>query len=95
MKTATKLNQLEQIKKFTTVVADTADFESIREFKPQDATPNPSFVYAATPNENYTHFLDSVLANLPSPAHRRAAPLRAGGRSRRARDRARVDRPGD
>jgi hypothetical protein len=31
----TKLNELEQIKKFTTVVADTADFESIREFKPQ------------------------------------------------------------
>jgi len=44
--TSTKLNQLEQIKKFTTVVADTADFESIREFKPQDATTNPSLVYA-------------------------------------------------
>ena len=39
--TSTKLNELEQIKKFTTVVADTADFESIREFKPQDATTNP------------------------------------------------------
>src|SRR5438552_18402735 len=33
----TKLNQLEQIKKFTKVVADTADFESIKDFKPQDA----------------------------------------------------------
>ena len=32
-KTATQLNQLEQIKRFTTVVADTADFESIRQFK--------------------------------------------------------------
>jgi transaldolase len=36
-KTVTQLNQLEQIKRFTTVVADTADFESIRQFKPQDA----------------------------------------------------------
>jgi transaldolase len=43
-----KTNQLEQIKAFTTVVADTADFESIRQFKPQDATTNPSLVYAAT-----------------------------------------------
>jgi transaldolase len=63
MKTNTKLNQLEQIKKFTTVVADTADFESIREFKPQDATTNPSLVYAATQKEHYRHFLDEVLAD--------------------------------
>ena len=62
MKTDTKLNQLEQIKEFTTVVADTADFESIREFKPQDATTNPSLVYAATQKENYSHFLEEVLA---------------------------------
>jgi transaldolase len=59
--TSTKLNELEQIKKFTTVVADTADFESIREFKPQDATTNPSLVYAATQKANYSHFLEEVL----------------------------------
>lgn len=63
MSTDTNLNQLEQIKKFTTVVADTADFESIREFKPQDATTNPSLVYTATQKENYSHFLDEVLAD--------------------------------
>jgi transaldolase len=56
------LNQLEQIKQFTTVVADTADFESIREFKPRDATTNPSLVYAATQKESYSHFLEEVLA---------------------------------
>lgn len=61
MSTDTNPNQLEQIKEFTTVVADTADFESIREFKPQDATTNPSLVYAATQKENYSHFLDEVL----------------------------------
>jgi transaldolase len=57
----TKLNQLEQIKKFTKVVADTADFESMKEFKPQDATTNPSLVYAATQKEQYSHLLDQVL----------------------------------
>src|SRR5215475_3527268 len=59
--TQTKSNQLEQIKKFTKVVADTADFESMREFKPQDATTNPSLVYAATQKEQYSHLLDEVL----------------------------------
>jgi len=63
MSTHTNLNQLEQIKKITTVVADTADFESIRAFRPQDATTNPSLVYAATQKENYSHFLDEVLTD--------------------------------
>jgi transaldolase len=57
----TKLNQLEQIRKFTKVVADTADFESIKDFKPQDATTNPSLVYAATQKEQYGHLLEEVL----------------------------------
>src|SRR5438128_8175258 len=60
-KTGTKLNQLEQLKKFTKVVADTADFESMKEFKPQDATTNPSLVYAATQKEQYSHLIDEVL----------------------------------
>src|SRR5712671_839590 len=59
----TKLNQLEQLKKFTKVVADTADFESIKEFKPQDATTNPSLVYAATQKQQYGHLVDEVLAD--------------------------------
>jgi transaldolase len=59
----TKLNQLEQLKEFTKVVADTADFESIKDFKPQDATTNPSLVYAATQKEQYGHLLDEVLKN--------------------------------
>src|SRR5437762_12901375 len=59
--TETKLNQLEQLKKFTKAVADTADFESIKEFKPQDATTNPSLVYAATQKQQYGHLLEEVL----------------------------------
>jgi transaldolase len=62
-KTKTKLNQLEQLKKFTKVVADTADFESIKQFKPQDATTNPSLVYAATQKPEYAHLLDGVLGD--------------------------------
>src|SRR5207253_3439354 len=59
----TKLNQLDQLKKFTKVVADTADFESIKEFKPQDATTNPSLVYAATQKQQYGHLIEEVLAD--------------------------------
>lgn len=62
-KTDGKLNRLDQIKKFTTVVADTGDFETIREFKPKDATTNPSLIYAAMQKENYSHFLEEVLVN--------------------------------
>src|SRR5262249_52928887 len=57
----TKLNQLEQLKKFTKVVADTADFESMKEFKPEDATTNRSLVYAATQKQQYGHLLAEVL----------------------------------
>src|SRR5437763_1106769 len=59
----TNLSQLDQIKKFTKVVADTADFESIKEFKPQDATTNPSLVYAATQKQQYAHLLEEVLTD--------------------------------
>ena len=59
----TKLNQLEQLKKYTKVVADTADFESIKDFKPQDATTNPSLVYAATQKQQYARLIEEVLAD--------------------------------
>ena len=62
-KTGAQLNQLEQLKKFTKVVADTADFESMKEFKPQDATTNPSLVYAATQKPEYAHLLEEVIAD--------------------------------
>src|SRR5690242_18967231 len=59
----TRLQQLEQLKKFTKVVADTADFESVKQFKPQDATTNPSLVYAATQKQQYGPLLDEVVAD--------------------------------
>jgi transaldolase len=61
--TETKLSQLEQLKRFTKVVADTGDFETIRDFQPQDATTNPSLILAATQKEEYGHLLEEVLEN--------------------------------
>lgn len=57
----TTLSQLDQIREFTKIVADTADFESIKDFKPEDATTNPSLVYAATQKEQYGYLLEAVL----------------------------------
>jgi transaldolase len=61
--TATGLSQLDQLKKFTKVVADTGDFESMREFKPQDATTNPSLILQAATKEQYAHILDKAIAD--------------------------------
>jgi transaldolase len=62
-KTESKTSQLDQLKKFTKVVADTGDFESIKDFKPQDATTNPSLIFAATQKPQYAHLLDEVIAD--------------------------------
>ncbi|PYK82401.1 MAG: transaldolase [Verrucomicrobia bacterium] len=69
------MSQLEQLKKFTVVVADTGDFESIKEFKPRDATTNPSLIYAATQKEKYFHLLDEVLADRKSSGLNGAAQI--------------------
>ena len=74
-KTETNLNQLEQLKRFTKVVADTGDFETIRDFKPQDATTNPSLIFAAAQKEQYGHLLEEVLANRKSSALSGAARI--------------------
>jgi transaldolase len=55
------MNTLDQLKRFTTVVADTGDFESMRAFKPQDATTNPSLILKAVQKPEYRVLLDQVL----------------------------------
>src|SRR5207248_3119488 len=62
-KTGAKLSQLDQLKEFTKVVADTGDFESMKEFHPQDATTNPSLILAATQKEEYKWLLDKAVAD--------------------------------
>ena len=41
------MNQLDALKQFTTVVADTGDFHQMAQFRPQDATTNPSLILKA------------------------------------------------
>lgn len=52
---------LEQLKQFTTVVADTGDFEAIEKYKPTDATTNPSLILAASKMPQYAHLIDQAL----------------------------------
>lgn len=59
--TLTKMNQLEQLKKWTTVVSDTGDFESIKQYSPQDATTNPSLIFAASQKSQYRPLLDKAI----------------------------------
>jgi hypothetical protein len=47
------MNKLKQLKTMTTVVADTGDFDSIGEYKPADATTNPSLIYTAAQLPQY------------------------------------------
>ena len=55
-------NQLQDLKQYTTVVADTGDFESIRKFSPQDATTNPSLILKAVLQPEYRTLLDKAIA---------------------------------
>ncbi|MEO6052602.1 MAG: transaldolase family protein, partial [Chthoniobacterales bacterium] len=55
------MNSLDQLKKFTTVVADTGDFGSIKQYAPQDATTNPSLIFSAVQLKDYTHLLDKAI----------------------------------
>ncbi|MFB6319564.1 transaldolase [Saccharicrinis sp. FJH54] len=54
------MNTLEQLKQFTKVVADTGDFGSIKNYKPQDATTNPSLILKASQNEQYAKLIDEA-----------------------------------
>lgn len=54
-------SQLKQLKKFTTVVADSGDFESIKKYQPLDATTNPSLILASAQDEKYMHLVDDAI----------------------------------
>jgi transaldolase len=60
------LNQLDQLKKFTVVVADTGDFESMKEYKPRDATTNPSLILAAASKTEYGYLVDKAVTDRKS-----------------------------
>lgn len=55
------MSQLDQLKQFTTVVADTGDFQSMQAFAPQDATTNPSLILKAVQKPEYRPLLNQAL----------------------------------
>ncbi|MFA5701884.1 MAG: transaldolase [Advenella sp.] len=59
-------NQLDELRKFTTVVADTGDFQSMREHRPTDATTNPSLILKAIQKDEYRPLLDQTIQDHPN-----------------------------
>ena len=55
------MNQLDALKQFTTVVADTGDFKQLGQFKPQDATTNPSLILKSVQKPDYAPLLTSTV----------------------------------
>jgi transaldolase len=56
-------NQLDQLKQFTKVVADTGDFATLKEYTPQDATTNPSLILKAAQMPAYKHLVEKAVAD--------------------------------
>ena len=56
---------LDQLKAFTTVVADTGDFERMKQFAPQDATTNPSLILKAVQQPSYQQLVQAVKSANP------------------------------
>ncbi len=61
-------NQLDQLKQFTVVVADTGDFASMKEFAPRDATTNPSLILKAAAMPAYVPLLDQAIKDAGASA---------------------------
>jgi len=55
--------QLDQLKQFTTVVADTGDFATLKQYAPRDATTNPSLILKAAQMAEYSWLLDKVFSD--------------------------------
>jgi transaldolase len=62
------MNQLDALKRLTTVVADTGDFKQLGQFKPQDATTNPSLILKAVQKPDYQPLLQDVVGRFRGQA---------------------------
>ncbi|MFZ5550342.1 MAG: transaldolase [Pseudomonadota bacterium] len=64
------MNQLDQLKAYTTVVADTGNFKQLAQYAPRDATTNPSLILKAVQQPDYAPLLkDTVAAHRDQPLH--------------------------
>ena len=68
-------SQLEQLRQFTTVVADTGDIEAIARYKPVDATTNPSLLLKATGIPSYASLIDEAAAWAKGKSNDRAQQI--------------------
>ena len=57
------MHQLDQLKQFTTVVADTGNFHQLAQFAPRDATTNPSLILKAVQQPDYAPLLTDTAAS--------------------------------
>lgn len=69
------MNLLDQLKKYTKVVADTGDFESMKTYQPIDATTNPSLIYAASQLPQYSALVDEAIAYAKANKSNKAAQV--------------------
>ena len=56
------MNQLDALREFTVVVADTGDIDAIKQYQPQDATTNPSLILSAAALPQYAPLIDEAIA---------------------------------
>ena len=80
------MTQLESLKRYTIVVADTGDIEAIARHRPQDATTNPSLLYHAVRLPAYRHLVDQAasLASVSGGSHQQMAESSSTGCSSRS-----------
>jgi transaldolase len=74
------MSQLDSLKKFTTVVADTGDLEAMKQYRPQDATTNPSLLSKAAQQTQYRPLVEAALADADRALLRPGSGGQAGER---------------
>lgn len=58
--------QLDALRRYTTVVADTGDIEAIRQYRPTDATTNPTLILKAVQKDEYSYLLNQIITDHPA-----------------------------
>ncbi|MGV2988479.1 transaldolase [Vibrio sp. E150_011] len=72
-------NKLAQLRKLTTVVADTGDIEAIRKYQPEDATTNPSLILKAAQIADYAPLIDQAIKYAKAQSQHKAQQLLDAG----------------
>jgi len=70
------LNQLDQLKQFTKVVADTGDFATLKQYAPSDATTNPSLIFKAAQMPEYKYIVDRAVGAARKGNLNKQSPMR-------------------